>query len=46
VVNIANIIVEIVEPNITTDENKKRIHRLENTLSSLFKRKITITVKT
>ncbi len=36
------IIVEIVKPDITPEENAKRIKALEDTISILLKRKVTL----
>jgi hypothetical protein len=41
----AGITIKIVEPKITYEENAKRIKSLENTISYLIKRKVTISIK-
>jgi len=39
------IIIEHVKPNITPEENERRLKEIERTLSILLKRKITLTIK-
>lgn len=39
------IIVEVVKPNITLEENAKRIKALEDIISRLLKRRVTLSYK-